>query len=166
MTMNENSKTQLSLPSDQEILVTRTFDAPRNVVWQMWTTAEHLQNWWGPSGWSLPVCELDFRTGGTWFYCMLGPDGMQSCGKATYLEIDAPERIVYEDAFTDGEGNPAEGMPVAHITLEFMDAGNKTTVVNTVCYPTKAERDMVLEMGVQAGIDETWNRLDAYLERK
>lgn len=166
MTMNENPKTQLSLPSDQELLVTRTFNAPRDLVWQMWTASEHLQNWWGPEGWTLPVCELDFRPGGTCFYCMLGPDGMQSCGKATYLEIDAPERIVYEDAFTDAEGNPAEGMPVAHITLDFVDAGNKTTVVNTVRYPTKADRDMVLEMGVEAGIDETWNRLDVYLEQK
>ena len=57
-------------------------------------------------------------------------------------------------------------MPVAHITLDFVDAGNKTTVVNTVRYPTKADRDMVLEMGVEAGIDETWNRLDVYLEQK
>ncbi len=161
--MTENKKTQLTLPSDQEILVTRTFDAPRELVWQMWTMAEHLQHWWGPEGWTLPICEVDFQQGGTWFYCMQGPDDMQSCGKATYLEIDAPERIVYEDSFTDADGNPLEGLPVGHITLTFIDADGKTTVNNTVRYPSKADRDKVIEMGVEAGIDQTWNRLEAYL---
>ena len=163
MTTTNDTKTKVSLPSDQEILVTRTFDAPRDLLWQMWTQAEHLQHWWGPEGWSLPICEVDFRPGGSWFYCMQGPDGMQSCGKATYLGIDPPKRLVYEDAFTDAEGNVLEGMPLAHITLEFVEAGDKTTVLNTVRYPSKAERDAVLEMGVEAGIDQTWNRLDEYL---
>lgn len=162
--MTEKTKTHVTLPSNEEILVKRTFDAPRDVVWQMWTKAEHLQHWWGPEGWTLPVCEMDFRPGGSWFYCMQeGTDGMRSCGKATYLEIEAPERIVYEDAFTDEEGNPLADMPLAHISIEFMEAGDKTTVLNKVRYPTKAERDAVLEMGVEAGIDQTWNRLDTYL---
>ncbi len=163
MMTNESAKTQLSLPSNQEILVTRTFAAPRDLVWQMWTTAEHLQHWWGPEGWTLPICDVDFRPGGTWFYCMQGPDGMKSYGKATYLEIDAPKRIVYEDAFVDADGNLLEGMPVGHIALEFEEAGGKTTVRNTVRYPTQADRDQVVEMGVEAGIDQTWNRLEAYL---
>ncbi|MCB0014607.1 MAG: SRPBCC domain-containing protein, partial [Anaerolineales bacterium] len=91
--MSETMKTQLTTPSEREMLVTRTFDAPRDLVWQMWTRAEHLKHWWGPDGWSLPICEIDFRPGGSWFYCMAGPDDMQSCGKATYLEIAAPERL-------------------------------------------------------------------------
>lgn len=162
--MTEKTKTQVTLPSEQEILITRTFNAPRDVVWQMWTKAEHLQNWWGPEGWTLPVCEIDFRPGGSWFYCMQeGSDGMQSCGKATYLEIDAPERLVYEDAFTDADGNPLVEMPVGHITIEFEEANGKTTVLNTVRYPSKADRDAVIEMGMEAGIDQTFNRLEAYL---
>jgi uncharacterized protein YndB with AHSA1/START domain len=165
MTMTNNSKTQVSLPSDREILITRTFDAPRVVVWQMWASAEHLRHWWGPDGWTLPVCELDFREGGDWFYCMQGPDGMQSCGVATYLEIDAPKRLVYEDAFADADGKPMEGMPVGYITLEFNEADGKTTVLNTVRYPTKADRDKVIEMGMEVGIDQTFNRLEAYLAR-
>jgi len=163
MTMTENSKTQLTLPSDQEIIITRTFDAPRDLVWQMWTTAKHLQHWWGPEGWTLPVCEMDFRPGGTWFYCMEAPDGMKSCGKATYFEIEAPERIVYEDAFADAAGNTVEEMPVGRITLEFVEADDKTTVINTVRYPTKADRDKVIDMGMEMGIDQTFNRLDDYL---
>lgn len=163
MTMVKKMKTQLTLPSDQEILITRTFDAPRDLVWQMWTMAEHLQHWWGPEGWTLPVCKIDFRPGGTWFYCMQGPDGMQSCGKATYHDIDAPKQIVYEDVFTDADGNPIEDMPVAYITLKFVEADRKTTVINTVRYLTKADRDRVIEMGMEAGIDQTLNRLETYL---
>lgn len=163
MTAIKNSKTKLTLPSDREILITRTFDAPRELVWQMWTTAEHLQQWWGPDGWSLPVCELDFRPGGTWFYCMQGPDNMQSCGRATYLEIEAPERIVYEDAFADAEGNVVEEMPIGYNTLNFVESDGKTTVANTVRYPTQADRDRVIEMGMEAGVDQTLNRLEAYL---
>ena len=162
MTTTHDTKTKVTLPSDQEILITRTFAAPRAVVWQMWTKAEHLQHWWGPEGWTLPVCEIDFRPGGSWFYCMQGPD-MQSCGKATYLEIEAPERIVYEDAFTDADGNTLAEMPVGHITLKFVETDGQTTVFNTVRYPTKADRDAVIEMGMEAGIDQTFNRLEAYL---
>ena len=88
---------------------------------------------------------------------------MQSCGKATYLEIVAPELIVYEDSFADAEGNPLEEMPVGHITLRFIDAGGKTTVINTVRYPSKADRDKVIAMGMEVGIDQTLNRLEAYL---
>jgi uncharacterized protein YndB with AHSA1/START domain len=161
--MTDDMKTKLSLPSDEEMLITRTFDAPRDLVWQMWASCEHLKHWWGPEGWSLPVCEIDFRPGGTWFYCMSGPDDMQSCGKGLYQAIKAPERLVYQDLFTDGEGNPMEGMPVAEITIEFTETDGKTLVKNLVRYPTKQDRDAVLEMGVEAGIDETWNRLEAYL---
>ena len=161
--MAKKIKTKLTLPSDQELVITRTFDAPRDLLWQMWTTAEHLRNWWGPEGWTLPVCEMDFRPGGSWFYCMEGPDDMQSCGIARYLEIEPPQRIVYEDAFADAEGNVVEGMPVAQIILEFIAEGDKTTVISITRYPTKEDRDKVLEMGLEAGIDQTMNRLDDYL---
>ena len=161
--MNKDTKTQLTLPSDQEIRITRTFDGPRDLVWKMWTTAEHLRNWWGPEGWTLPVCEMDFRPGGSWFYCMEGPDAMQSCGKATYLEIEVPQRLIYEDIFTDAEGNMIPGMPVAQIVLEFVRTGDKTTLISTSRYPTKEDRDTVIDMGVETGIDQTMNRLDEYL---
>ena len=163
MSMIENAKTQVTLPSDHEILITRAFEAPRETIWQMWTTAEHLRHWWGPEGWTLPICEVDFRPGGGWFYCMQGPDGMKSCGKATYLEIDAPERMVYEDAFADANGNVIADMPVAHVTVEFVEADGKTAVSSIVRYPTKADRDKVIEMGMEAGIDQTLTRLEAYL---
>lgn len=164
MTTHEQTRTQLTLPSDQEIVVTRTFDAPRNLVWQVWTQAEHLMQWWGPKGWTLPVCEVDFRPGGTWFYCMQGPDGTLACGKATYSEIDEPRRFVYKDTFVDADGNPLDGMPVSQVTVEFIDQDGKTIVKSTNVYETKADRDRVIEMGMEPGIDQTLDRLEAHLK--
>jgi uncharacterized protein YndB with AHSA1/START domain len=163
MSVSEQTKTELTLPSDREIVITRTFEGPRDLLWQMYTRAEHLVHWWGPTGWTLPVCEVDFRPGGTWFYCMESPDGTRSCGKTFYLEIDEPDRMVYRDIFVDPDGNPLEGMPEAESTVEFIEKDGRTTVVSTVLYPTKADRDKVIEMGMEAGIDQTLDRLEAYL---
>ena len=155
-------KTVFETPDDTEIRVTRVFAAPRERVWQMWTQAEHLVNWWGPEGWTLPVCELDFRVGGEWYYCMQGPD-MQSCGITTYEEIVAPERLVHTDAFVDADRKVMDAFPLAHITTIFEEAAGETAVRSSVRYATKQERDTIVEMGMQIGMDQTLDRLDAYL---
>lgn len=155
-------KTIYDLPSDTEIAFTRAFGAPRDRVWRMWTQAKHLAHWWGPEGWTLPVCEVDFRVGGRWFYCMQGPD-MQSCGLATYHEIDAPARIVYTDAFADSDGNMLAEMPAGRTTLTFLEGEGATTVRGVTRYDSQEQRDAILDMGVKAGLDQTLNPLDAYL---
>ena len=88
----------------QEILVERVFPAPRELVFRVWTECEHLQHWWGPTGWTLPHCTVDLRPGGKWHYCMQGPDGTEAWGLTLYREIVRPERLVYTDAFSDAEG--------------------------------------------------------------
>ncbi|MCY4071064.1 MAG: SRPBCC domain-containing protein [Chloroflexi bacterium] len=157
-------KTLFDKSSECEIHVTRGFDASRQRIWEMYTQAEHLKHWWGPEGWTLPVCELDFRLGGVWFYCMAGPDDMTSCGKATYLEIDPPRRLVYTDAFADADGRVLDSFPEAHITVEFSEDDGRTTVLSVVRYDTQEQRDQIVEMGAEAGIDQTLDRLEAYLE--
>jgi len=163
MIESKQKKTRISLPSDTEILITRTFDAPRDRVWEMWTQSEHLKHWWGPRGWTLPVSEMDFRVGGAWFYCMQGPDGMRACGKSYFLEIEAPERIVIRDYFVDSDGNPLDGFPVAHLSYEFIEQQGKTLVKNITRYDSQADRDQVIEMGMEAGIEMTHDRLEDYL---
>lgn len=157
-------KTDFDKSSECEIHITRGFDASRRRIWEMYTQAEHLKHWWGPTGWTLPVCELDFRLGGVWFYCMAGPDDMSSCGKATYLEIEAPGRLVYTDEFADADGKTLDTFPTAHITVEFGEDNGRTTVRSVVRYDTREQRDQIVEMGAEAGIDQTLNRLEAYLE--
>jgi uncharacterized protein YndB with AHSA1/START domain len=154
-----------SLPSDREFVVERVFNAPRVLVFEVFSKAEHLKQWFGPKGWSLPVCNIDFRPGGTWHYCMLGPQGEESWGKAVYHEIIEPERIVYTDVFADANGNRVKGMPEALVTLTFVALDDKTRLINHVRYNTPDELDAVLNMGMIEGLGQTWDRLEEYLSR-
>lgn len=149
--------------ADRELVMERIFDAPRALVFQAFTDANHLSQWFGPAGWTLPVCKVDLRPGGAWQYCMRGPNGEESWGKAIYQEIVAPERLVYQDNFTDADGNPLEGMPETQVTVEFTEEAGKTKLTSRTLFATPADRDAVLGMGVVEGIQETWDRLDSYL---
>ncbi len=162
--MTRHNDTILTTPTDNELVVTRVFDAPRDLLWKVFTTKEHLEHWWGPQGWTLPICEIDFRVGGEWFYCMAGPNGEQSCGKAVFKEIVEPERYVNTDAFTDEHGSVTPSMPIMLITNEFIDLGNgQTQLVDRTRYNSADELQMVLKMGMEEGIRQTWDRLDDHL---
>jgi uncharacterized protein YndB with AHSA1/START domain len=91
---------------ERELVITRIFDAPRELVFKAWTKPERVKRWWGPNGWTLPVCKIDLRPGGVWRYCMRSPEGQDSRGKAVYHEIVELERNGYTDTFADEEGNP------------------------------------------------------------
>lgn len=153
----------VTYPSDRELLVERVFNAPRTLVFEAFSKCEHLTHWWGVQGWTLPVCKLDFRPGGEWLYCMRGPQGEESWGKAFYHEIVAPERIVYTDYFADKDGNPNEKAPAPLVTLTFVDEGGKTRLMNHAKYPTADDLNTVLKMGMIEGMSQTFDRLDALL---
>ena len=163
------SKTSLKIerPSDRELVISRTFNAPRVLVWQAWSQCEHLQQWWAPAGWALPVCKMDFRPGGVWHYCMKGPgpDGteMESWGRTVFREIVEPERIVYVDAFSDAAGNVAEGMPEMAITVTFTETDGQTQVISRTEFATAADLETILQMGVEEGVTMTWDQLATYL---
>lgn len=153
------------------LILEREFNAPRVLVFQAFTKAEHLKQWWGPRGWTLPVCHVDFREGGVWHYCMKCEDknqgdfyGMESWGKAAYREIVVPEKIVYVDYFSDAEGNVAEDMPQTLVTLTFIETVNGTRVINRGEYATAEGLKQVMDMGMMQGITDTWNRLVEHLE--
>src|SRR3981081_2563312 len=80
---------------DREVVITRVFDAPRALVFRAWTDPQHLARWWGPQGFSNPVCETDVRIGGAWRIVMRGPDGAEYPGGGVYREIVVPERLVF-----------------------------------------------------------------------
>ncbi|MEK4510775.1 SRPBCC domain-containing protein [Paenibacillus sp. FSL K6-2524] len=153
------------------LILEREFNAPRELVFQAFTKAEHLKQWWGPRGWTLPVCNVDFREGGVWHYCMKCEDknqgdfyGMESWGKAAYREIVVPEKIVYVDYFSDAEGNVAEDMPQTLVTLTFIETDNGTRVINRGEYATAEALKQVMDMGMMQGITDTWNRLVEHLK--
>lgn len=160
---DKQNPTQVALPTDREIVVTRVFNAPRALVFKAWSTPEYLARWWGPHGWTLPVSKMEFRPGGKWHYCIKGPGGEESWGLTVYHEIVEPERIVYTDHFADAEGTPAEGMPEAQITVLFAEHEGKTTLTSTALYKTQEDRDAVLKMGIEEGISESLDRLETFL---
>ncbi len=115
-------------------VLTRVFDAPRDLVWKAWTDAEHLKKWFGPKGTTIPFAKMDFRIGGTYHYCQRMPDGNEMWGKMTYREIKAPERLVVIQCFSDAKGGAtrhpmAPTWPLETLsTSTLSESGGKTTL--------------------------------------
>ncbi|MEW9669995.1 SRPBCC domain-containing protein [Ammoniphilus sp. 3BR4] len=161
----------ISRVEGQELILERIFDAPRELVFKAFTEAEHLKHWWGPRGWVLTVCKVDFRPGGIWHYCMKCMDenqgdfyGYESWGKGVYREIAEAEKIVYVDYFSDAEGKEAEGMPSTLITVTFADDEGRTKLVNRAQFESAEALKTVLDMGMLQGVTETWDRLAEHLQ--
>ncbi len=159
-------KMEHRIENDNVLILERVFDAPRILVFQMFKDPEHLKRWWGPRGWEVPFCTVDFRPGGVWHYCMKCVDqkqgeffGMESWGKAVYHEIAEPEKIVYTDYFSDAEGKTNDALPATLVTMEFIDLGGKTRLISRGEYKSAEQLKTVMDMGMLQGITETWDRL-------
>jgi uncharacterized protein YndB with AHSA1/START domain len=153
-----SSELTITTPSDQEIVMTREFDAPRDLVFEAHTSCEHMSRWWGPRKYEFASCEIDFRPGGKWRIVHRGPEGEEYGFHGEYREIVPPERIVWTFEF---EGFPGS-VSVETLTLEEHDG--KTTLTATSVYNTVEERDGMLQSGMEEGAKETMERLDEYLE--
>ena len=166
-----NANPQHKIEDDRVLVLERVFRAPRSLVFSAYSDPEHLKHWWGPEGWELPVCTVDFRVGGIWHYCMKCVDeqqekffGMESWGKAIYREIVEPERIGYTDFFSDADGNTNDEMPSTNATITLVEEGTNTRLVMRAEYVDAASLQAVLDMGMLEGIRQTWDRLDVLLE--
>jgi uncharacterized protein YndB with AHSA1/START domain len=144
---------------------TRVFDAPRSLVFRAFSECQSLARWFGPAGWTLPVCEMDFREGGTWFYCMRPAEGEDACGKTTYLEIVEPVRIIHSDEFADRDGNVSAGMPRMLVTITFTDVDGRTQLESRTRFASAEDLKTVAAMGMEEGLRECWDRLDDHLAR-
>jgi len=120
-----------------EVLITRVFDAPRSLVFKVWTQPEHIKRWWGPKGYTAPFCTIDLRPGGSLLFCMRSPEGQDFWTTGVVREVVVPERLVYTDSFADEKGNrvPAShyGMPgdwpeETMVTVMFAEEESKTRV--------------------------------------
>lgn len=155
--MGENRLT-VTTPSDTEIVMTRTFDAPRDLVFEAHTSCEHMRNWWGPSRYEFAGCDIDFRPGGAWRIVQRGAEGDEHAFRGEFREIVRPERIVWTFEY---EGAPGH-ISVETLTLEERDG--KTTLTAVSVHPSKEARDAMLESGMEEGAAETWDRLEAYAQ--
>jgi len=152
----------VTLPSPTEILITRVFEAPRLLVWEVITTPRHLLRWWGPSWSPLVRCDIDLRPGGEWRYVSRNADGSELAWYGEYREIVAPERIVHTEIF---EPFP-DAAALNTMTLTETSDGDRlvTTLQTLVQHSSPEARDGHVESGMEAGMQETFDRLDLLLE--
>jgi uncharacterized protein YndB with AHSA1/START domain len=145
---------------DREIVVTRSFDAPRRLVFDTYTKPDLIKRWLlGPDGWSMPVCEVDLRVGGKYRYVWKSDsDGSEMGMGGIYREVVVPERIVATEVF-DEAWYPGEAVD----TIIFVERDGKTTLTQTILYNSRETRDAVLKSPMQTGMAASYDRLEKIL---
>lgn len=150
---------EITTPTDRGLVITRIFDAPRAMVFDAWTRAEHVRQWWDPSGVPLAVCEIDLRPNGVFRWVHRAPDGGEGHAfTGIYREIASPEKLVFAVRMF-----PSSPEPLA--TLVFTEEGRKTKLTMTIECATKKDRDALLQMRMDAGTAQTLENLAAYLPK-
>lgn len=148
----------VTTPTDREIVMTRDFEAPRDLVFEAHSSCEHLSQWWGPRKYQIASCDVDFRPGGAWRIVHRGADGQEFAFRGEHWEIVRPERIVRT---FEWEGLPGH-VSVETLTLEERDG--VTTLTSTSVFDSVEDRDGMLESGMEGGANETMDRLEEYLQ--
>jgi uncharacterized protein YndB with AHSA1/START domain len=149
-----SGKATVTLPTDEQILITREFDAPRHLVWKAWTEPELIGRWWSGNRGETTVAEIDLRVGGTWRCVMVTDDGFVAAFHGEYREIVPNERIVATEVY--------EGMPEAEAlnTVTFAEADGRTTLTMLVEHASKEARDAHIASGMEAGMREAMDLLE------
>jgi uncharacterized protein YndB with AHSA1/START domain len=155
--MENTRRAKVTAPSEREIVIERIFDAPRTLVFEAWTKAEHVSHWWDPSGVPLAICEIDLRPNGAFRFVNSGPDGAKYPFTGFYREITPPSRLVI-----GGPSPVSKGESLCTLVFSEQDDG-KTTLTMTFACQSRADRDALLKMRVDEGTVLTLSNLDAYL---
>ena len=150
--MKNTGTLQVTLPGDREILLTRVFKAPRQLVWNAFTDPEIMKRWFGPRGWTLVTCDMDVRVGGGFRFILRGPGGRDLGMRGTYKEISSPGRSVHMESFDDFPGE-------SQVTAVFTERSGETTLEATILYPSREVRDAVLQSGMEHGAAESYDKL-------
>jgi uncharacterized protein YndB with AHSA1/START domain len=142
--------------ADREIVITRTLDAPRELVFDAWTDPDTMGDWWGPRGFTTTTSERDVRPGGAWRFVMHAPNGVDYPNEIIYTEIARPERLRY----AHGAGG---GKAEFQVTVTFEERGGGTVLTLRSLFPSAEERDAKVAFGAVAGGNQTLDRLEKYL---
>jgi uncharacterized protein YndB with AHSA1/START domain len=154
METTSSGTAKVTLPSDEQILITREFDAPRHLVYEAYTTPELVRRWWHANRGEMTTCEIDLRVGGTWRYAMVAHGGPEVAFHGAYRDIVPNERIVSTEIY--------EGMPEAEAldTVTFAEADGRTTLTILVEHASKEHRDAHIESGMEAGLQDALDLLE------
>jgi uncharacterized protein YndB with AHSA1/START domain len=159
--------TKNTVDETERMIVTRVFDAPRELVWKAWTDPKYVMQWWGPKGFTAPICKMDFRVGGKFLYCMRAPDGQEGWNGGEYHEIVLHEKIVFSMYFSDSKGNRVEpeqygveheATADAHDVILFEDIGNGQTKLTFIGNETMQN---AIKSGQVEGWKETFDKVAA-----
>ena len=155
--MNDAAELKVTTPTDREIVMTRVLDAPRQLVFDAWSNPKHVPRWMlGPEGWTMPIFEIDLRPGGEWHFVWRKSDGAEMGMRGVYREIKPPDRLVSTESW-------GGDWPETLNTLVLTEQNGKTTITNTVLYPSKQARDAALKTGMKEGVAQSFDRLEKYL---
>ncbi|HEY0023437.1 MAG TPA: SRPBCC family protein [Longimicrobium sp.] len=153
------STTAATGTEDRVIVLTRVFDAPRELVFQAYTQPEHLAKWYGPDGFTITTFEHDCRVGGRWRFMMHGPDGKDWPNRIEYREVVRPERLVFDHG-SDVDDDPHQFF----VTITFDDEGGKTRLTSRMLMRTREQREASIKFGAVELGQQTLRRLAEYLE--
>ena len=158
MVMTSSGSAKVTLPTDEQILITREFDAPRHLVYKAWTTPELVKRWWHANRGEVKVAEIDLRVGGTWRYVSVTDDGFEVGFHGEYRELVPNERIVSTEVY---EGMPAGSPEEGTLnTATFTESDGRTMLTVLVQAPSKEIRDAIIDSGMEAGMQDALDLLE------
>jgi len=142
---------------DRELIITRMLNAPRELVWKVWTEPDHIKNWWGPTGFTNTIFKMEVKPGGEWDFIMHGPDGTDYKNHTIFREVVKPERLVFDHV----------SGPKHHTVVTFEDQGEKTLLTWHMVFETAEQfRQVVEKFKADAGLKQNIVKLEAYLEKE
>lgn len=147
----------ITTPGDREVVITREFDAPALLVFDALTQPDLLKRWYGPTGWTLIVCEIDLKVGGAWHFVVQRPDGKKFGQLGVYQKIERPELIVNTETWDDWDAGETL------VTTSLQEQDGRTTFRSTILFPSQEVRDIVVKGGLEHGSRESYEKLDELL---
>ena len=157
MATTTSSTAKVTLPADHQILITREFNAPNRLVWKAYTTPELIKRWWSGDKGTVTSAEVDLRVGGKWRYVMVANGGFEVAFRGEYREITEPDRLVNTEIF---EGIPDSDDHAGLVTVTLTEKDSRTYMEMLCDYRDKADRDAVIDSGMEGGMQESMNALE------
>ena len=142
--------------ANRELVISRVFNAPKELVWKVWTEPEHIKQWWGPNGFTSTIFQMDVKPGGVWDFIMHGPDGTDYKNKSVYKEVVKYEKLVYDHV----------SGPKFQFTVTFKEQGKKTLISIQMLFETVELRDQTVKtFKADEGLRQNMEKLEVYLEK-
>jgi uncharacterized protein YndB with AHSA1/START domain len=160
MSMTSSRPAKVTLPTDDEILITRDFDAPRHLVYKAWTTPELVRRWWAGRRGEMKIVDIDLRVGGMWRYVMVAHGDFEVAFHGEFREIVPDERLVYTEVYEGPGGELPPGMEPPLNTAMFAEADGRTTLTLLTECPSRDVRDAIVDSGMETGLQEQMDVLE------